>query len=443
MQMSIFGTGYVGLVTGVCFAEMGNDVLCADIDQTKIDQLRQGLSPIYEPGLEDLIKSNIEARRLSFTTDLTQAVHQSELLFVAVGTPSDENGSADLKVVLEVAAHIGRVMNESKTVVMKSTVPVGTCAQVRDLIRGELRARGVDHHVEIVSNPEFLREGTAIRDCLTPARVVVGVESPRSAELMKRLYQPFLKGGNPLLVMDCPSSEMTKYAANCMLAARISLMNEFAKLCDQVGADVEMVRRGVGSDHRLGPFFMYPGIGYGGSCFPKDVKAAIRIGDSAGVEMKILKAVESVNQGQRDYYFEKLRRLLGKDLKNRKVAVWGLSFKPGTDDIREAPALDLVARLLREGAQVQAHDPIAMPHVREVFKGSQGLHLFEHQYEALQEADLLCVVTEWKPFKEPNFKKMKELMKAPRILDGRNLYDPAHLRELGFEYLAIGRGQRS
>lgn len=438
MQISVFGTGYVGLVTGVCFAEMGNDVTCADIDKNKIAKLNDGISPIYEPGLDDLITNNIKARRIQFTTDLKSSVEKSDLLFIAVGTPSDVDGSADLKYVLSVAETIAEHMQGYKLIVTKSTVPVGTYLKVKERVQATLKKRGVKFEFDVCSNPEFLREGAAIEDCLKPSRVVVGVESEKAATTLKRLYDPFLKNGNPIMVMDPLSSEMTKYAANAMLATKISLMNEFSRLCDKVGADIENVRRGIGSDPRIGPHFIYAGVGYGGSCFPKDVRALIHTGREKDERLEILESVEAVNQLQRKNFFGKMKTKLG-SLNGKTIGVWGIAFKPGTDDIREAPAIDLIDWIMKEGGTVKAYDPVAAENAKEHFNNSKTLSFHSDQYDCLSGADALLIVTEWKSFREPNFKKMKELMKKALIFDGRNIYQADQMREAAIEYVSVGR----
>ncbi len=438
MQISVFGTGYVGLVTGVCFAEMGNDVICADIDAAKIAKLQDGISPIYEPGLDALITNNIQAKRITFTTDLKLAVSKSEIIFIAVGTPSDVDGSADLKYVLSVAETIAQNMNEYKLIVTKSTVPVGTYLKVKARIEETFKKRGQSFAFDVVSNPEFLREGSAIEDCLKPHRVVVGVESEKAAAILKRIYDPFLKNGNPYLTMDPLSSEMTKYAANAMLATKISLMNEFSRLCDKVGADIENVRRGLGSDPRIGPHFIYAGVGYGGSCFPKDVRALIHTGRDRDERLEILESVENVNIHQRKNFYGKVQKKLG-SLMGKTIAVWGIAFKPGTDDIREAPAMDLIDWSMKEGATVRAFDPVAAENAKAHFAGAAALSFYDDQYETLKGCDALLIVTEWKSFREPNFKKMKELLKKPLIFDGRNIYTTTAVVEMGFEYISVGR----
>lgn len=440
MKISVFGAGYVGLVTGICFAEMGNDVVCADIDEIKIGMLKGGGSPIYEPGFEKLIESNLRAKRIQFTLDLKQAVLDSDILFIAVGTPSDSDGSADLKHVLQVAESIGREMNGHKVVVIKSTVPVGTAVTVKSVIQRELSARHSEFEFDVVSNPEFLREGCAIEDALKPARVVVGCESDRARDAMRRLYEPFLKNGNPLLMMDSLSSEMTKYAANAMLATKISLMNELSRICEKTGADIESVRRGIGSDPRIGPHFIFAGVGYGGSCFPKDVRALIKAGANVGERMQILESVEQTNLLQRNKFIQKiLLKLIETKNVSQKVAIWGVSFKPGTDDIREAPSLDLISALLREGFQVCAYDPVAGDSLESHFENSSSLKIVEDQYQALEGAQALVIMTEWKSFREPNFEKMKILMNQALIFDGRNIYNPKDVKSAGFDYRPIGR----
>jgi UDPglucose 6-dehydrogenase len=439
MKISVFGTGYVGLVTGVCFAEMGNEITCVDIDPKKVAMLKEGKSPIFEPGLDELITNNNKAERLRFTTDSQVATESSDLLFIAVGTPMDVDGSADLKYVLQVAETIATHMNRSKIVVTKSTVPVGTCEKIREVIAKTLKKRGVNFTVDLVSNPEFLREGAAIEDCLKPARVVIGCESKHAEEMMARLYEPFLKNGNPMLVMDLLSSEMTKYAANAMLATRISLMNEFSRVCDKVGADIEHVRRGIGSDNRIGQHFIFAGIGYGGSCFPKDVRALIKAGHDQGERLNILEAVEEANELQRQNFIQKMKSQTGEKLQGQTIGVWGIAFKPGTDDIRDAPSLDLIESFLKSGATVKVYDPVAAENAKEHFGNNPNLHFCADQYSVLQDASALAIVTEWKSFKEPNFEKMRSLMKRPLIFDGRNLFSLKLMKEMKFQYFSIGR----
>ena len=438
MKISVFGTGYVGLVTGVCFADMGNDVICMDVDPKKVAMLQDGKSPIYEPGLDQLIADSIKGKRIQFTTDAKFAVENSDLLFIAVGTPSDVDGSADLKYVLQVAETIASHMNSYKVIINKSTVPVGTGLKVKNVVTKKLQERKSSLTFDVVSNPEFLREGNAIEDALKPSRVVVGCETDKAAEIMTRAYEPFLKNGNPMIIMDLFSSEMTKYAANSMLAAKISLMNEFSRVCEKVGADIEQVRKGIGSDFRIGPHFIFAGVGYGGSCFPKDVRALIKAGSDQDEHLEILNAVEKTNQIQRDNFFEKIQKNLG-SLSGKKIAVWGVAFKPGTDDIREAPALDLIQGFLDAGAEVMAYDPVAAANAREHYGNNSKINFVEDQYEAIQGAACLVIVTEWKSFKEPNFEKIKAALKTPFIFDGRNLFSLKVMRESGINYHSIGR----
>ena len=431
MKVAVVGTGYVGLVVGACLAETGNEVICADVDAAKINGLKQSKIPIYEPGLEPMVVRNQREGRLSFTTDVGQAVERSEVIFVAVGTPADEDGSADLQHVLDVARTVGQHMNAPKLVVTKSTVPVGTAEKVRAEI-----ARHTTTAFHVCSNPEFLKEGAAVEDFMKPDRVVVGVDSDDAAKVIEELYAPFVRTGNPLIVMDIPSAEMTKYAANAMLATRISFMNQIARLCEAVGANVSHVRRGIGSDRRIGQAFLFPGPGYGGSCFPKDVKALVRTATENEVPVDILHAVEAANEAQKHVLFQKLQRHLG-SLKEKTVAVWGLAFKAETDDVRESPALVLVEALLCEGVQVQVHDPAAMKTAARQL-GSRVKYA-THAYDALSGADALAVVTEWLEYRTPDFARMKQLLKKPLIVDGRNLYDPVKLGRLGFTYDSIGR----
>ena len=431
MKVAVVGTGYVGLVVGACLAETGNDVVCADVDAAKIKDLKANKLPIYEPGLEPIVVRNQREGRLTFTTDVGSAVERSEVVFIAVGTPPDEDGSADLQHVLAVATTIGKHMNASKVVVTKSTVPVGTAEKVRAQI-----ARETKTPFHVCANPEFLKEGAAVEDFMKPDRVVVGVDSPEAARVIEELYTPFVRTGNPLIVMDIASAEMTKYAANAMLATRISFMNQIAQLCEAVGADVTHVRRGIGSDRRIGQAFLFPGPGYGGSCFPKDVKALIRTGTERKMSFDILSAVEQANQRQKRVLFEKLQRHLG-SLSGKVIAVWGLAFKAETDDVRESPALVLIEELLRAGAKVQAHDPAAMETARQQL-GSR-VTLAGHGFDALAGADALAIVTEWLEYRNPDFARIKQLLKRPLIVDGRNLYDPQKLGRLGFTYDSIGR----
>lgn len=437
MKIAIVGTGYVGLVTGTCFAEMGVEVFCVDIDRQKIENLRNGVVPIYEPGLEEMVIRNYEVGRLHFTTDLTEVLDQVEIVFSAVGTPPDEDGSADLKYVLDVARTIGRAMNKYLLVVTKSTVPVGTARRIRQTIADELDRRGVTIDFDIASNPEFLKEGAAVKDFMHPDRIVVGVESDRARRLMEKLYHPFMLNNFRIIYMDIPSAEMTKYAANAMLATRISFMNDMANLCEIIGADVNMVRKGIGSDTRIGSSFLYAGCGYGGSCFPKDVKALIRTAAEHGYPMRILKAVEDVNEEQKTILFRKLSAHFGGDLQGRKVAMWGLAFKPETDDMREAPSLVLIDRLLEAGCQITAYDPVAIPEARR--RIGDRIAYAKNIYETVEGADVLMVVTEWKEFRLPAWARIRSLMKTPLILDGRNIYNIAEIEEAGFTYHCIGR----
>ncbi len=438
MRISIFGSGYVGLVTGVCFAEMGREVICADIDESKIQLLQNGVSPIYEPGLEALIASNLKDGRLLFTTDIESAIKSSEVLFIAVGTPSDIDGSADLQYVLKVAEAIGTSMNGYKVIVTKSTVPVGTSTRVRSIIEKTLATRKAAFDFDIIANPEFLKEGSAIEDCLKPSRVIIGYDNERAKNVMTSLYEPFVKNGNPIVSMDLASAELTKYAANAMLATKISFMNELSRICEHTGADIERVRHGIGADPRIGHHFIYPGVGYGGSCFPKDVRALIKMGEDLNDELHILKAVELTNQMQREHFFLKLQRHFG-SLQNKTIALWGLAFKPGTDDIRDAPSIDLIEKLLAAGATVVAFDPVATKNVIARFGERKNLKFVENQYQAAQGADALCVVTEWMQFREPDFKKLKKILLNPTIFDGRNIYSPQELHNQGFTLYAIGR----
>ena len=437
MKIAIVGTGYVGLVTGTCFAEMGVEVFCVDIDRQKIENLRNGVVPIYEPGLEEMVIRNYEVGRLHFTTELTEVLDQVEIVFSAVGTPPDEDGSADLKYVLDVARTIGRAMNKYLLVVTKSTVPVGTARRIRQTIADELDRRGVTIDFDIASNPEFLKEGAAVKDFMHPDRIVVGVESDRARRLMEKLYHPFMLNNFRIIYMDIPSAEMTKYAANAMLATRISFMNDMANLCEIIGADVNMVRKGIGADTRIGSSFLYAGCGYGGSCFPKDVKALISTAAEHGYPMRILKAVEDVNEEQKTLLFRKLSAHFGGDLQGRKVAMWGLAFKPETDDMREAPSLVLIDRLLEAGCQITAYDPVAIPEARR--RIGDRIAYANNIYETVEGADVLMVVTEWKEFRLPAWARIRSLMKTPLILDGRNIYNIAEIEEAGFTYHCIGR----
>ncbi len=435
MNIAVVGTGYVGLVAGACFAETGNEVICVDNNAKKVEALRAGDVPIFEPGLEDIVTSNTRAGRLSFTTSLKDAVQASDIVFIAVGTPQDEDGSADLTHVLAVAKGIGENMNGPKVVVDKSTVPVGTA----DLVRAEIE-KVSRHPVEVVSNPEFLKEGAAIDDFMRPDRVVIGVASEHAAKVMRELYRPFVRTNNPILVMDIRSAEMTKYAANTMLALRVSFMNEIANLCEQAGADINKVRVGIGTDSRIGMSFIFPGIGYGGSCFPKDVQALIRTGKDHGVDLRIARAVEDVNKSQKMLIVRKIvEHYRSDDLKGKTFAMWGLAFKPKTDDVREAPALSICSELVRRGARVKAYDPEANGTFREKFGDHKQMEYVGTNYDALVGADALIVCTEWNAFRQPNFGRIKQELSAPVIFDGRNIYDIEDMRSYGFQYYSVGR----
>lgn len=437
MNIAIVGTGYVGLVTGTCFAETGVNVTCVDVNAEKIENLQKGIIPIYEPGLEDMVQRNVNAGRLHFTTALENCLDNVDIVFSAVGTPPDEDGSADLSYVLAVAKTIGANMKKYTLVVTKSTVPVGTAHKVKDTIQAELDKRGVSIEFDVASNPEFLKEGNAIDDFMSPDRVVVGVESERAKKLMTKLYKPFMMLNSRVIFMDIPSAEMTKYAANSMLATRISFMNDIANLCELVGADVNMVRDGIGSDSRIGRKFLYPGCGYGGSCFPKDVKALIKTAEQNGYPMRVLKAVEEVNETQKSLLFEKLKKIFNGDLEGKTIALWGLAFKPGTDDMREAPALVLIEKLRKAGCVVRAYDPAAMGESKR--RIGDTIFYACDMYDALLDADALMLVTEWKEFRLPAWGVVKKTMKQPVILDGRNIYDAKELQDLGFVYRCIGK----
>lgn len=436
MNIAIVGTGYVGLVSGTCFAEMGIDVTCVDIDQNKINKLLNGEIPIYEPGLDEMVKRNVDAGRLHFTTSLISCLDNVEVVFSAVGTPPDEDGSADLKYVLEVARTFGQHINKYTILVTKSTVPVGTAKKVKAAIQEELNKRGVQVEFEVASNPEFLKEGAAIKDFMSPDRVVVGVESERAQKVMTKLYRPFLTNNFRVYFMDIPSAEMTKYAANAMLATRISFMNDIANLCDLVGANVDMVRKGIGTDARIGSKFLYAGCGYGGSCFPKDVKALAHTAREYGYTMGVIEAVEAVNERQKGIVVQKLRRKL-KSLKDKTIAVWGLSFKPETDDMREAPALVIIDQLIAEGAVVKVYDPVAMPECKRRI-GDRVIYC-KDMYEAVIDADAIALLTEWKVFRVPSWSVIKKVMKQPILIDGRNIYDKEEVISEGFDYSAIGK----
>lgn len=437
MNIAIVGTGYVGLVTGTCFAETGANVTCIDVNEEKIAKLKEGIIPIYEPGLEDMVERNVKAGRLHFSTSLVECLDDVEIVFSAVGTPPDEDGSADLKYVLEVARTIGKHINKYTLVVTKSTVPVGTAKKVKAAIQEELDKRGVDVAFDVASNPEFLKEGNAIDDFMSPDRVVVGVESERAKKLMSKLYKPFMYVNFRVIFMDIPSAEMTKYAANSMLATRISFMNDIANLCELVGADVTAVRDGIGSDSRIGRKFLYAGCGYGGSCFPKDVKALIKTVEQNGYDMKVLKAVEDVNERQKSILFDKLNRHFGGELKGKTIALWGLAFKPGTDDMREAPSLVLIEKLKAAGCHVRAFDPVAINESRR--RIGDTIYYATDIYDAVLEADALMLVTEWKEFRMPNWKVIKKVMNEPVVFDGRNIFDSDDVQENGFIYHCIGK----
>lgn len=437
MKIAIVGTGYVGLVTGTCFAEIGVNVTCVDTNSEKIESLQKGVIPIYENGLEEMVLRNVKAKRLKFTTSLESCLNDVEVIFSAVGTPPDEDGSADLSYVLEVARTIGRHMNQYKLVVTKSTVPVGTARRVRAAIQEELDKRGVTIEFDVASNPEFLKEGNAISDFMSPDRVVVGVESERAKKLMSKLYKPFLLNNFRVIFMDIPSAEMTKYAANSMLATRISFMNDIANLCELVGADVNMVRSGIGSDTRIGRKFLYPGIGYGGSCFPKDVKALIKTAEQNGYDMRVLRAVEEVNETQKSALFDKLQKLFGNDLQNKTIAIWGLAFKPETDDMREAPVLVLIDKLQQAGCNIRAYDPAAMEECKR--RIGDTIYYARDMYDAVLDADVLMLVTEWKEFRLPSWAVIKKTMAQQIVLDGRNIYEKKEMEEQGFIYHCIGK----
>jgi UDPglucose 6-dehydrogenase len=443
VKITVVGAGYVGLVTGACLAEMGNHVVCLDVDPRKIDMLQRGEVPIHEPGLDAVIARNAAAGRLQFTTDVVAAVGHGTLQFIGVGTPPDEDGSADLQYVLAAAENIGRHMTDYKVVVDKSTVPVGTADKVRARIGQVLAERGVDLKYAVVSNPEFLKEGAAVDDFMRPDRIVIGSDDERASLLMRAVYAPFMRNKDKLVVMDVRSAELTKYAANAMLATRISFMNELALLAERVGADIEWVRKGIGTDQRIGSHFLYAGTGYGGSCFPKDVKALIRTGQDNGMQLGVLQAVEDANERQKQVLVQRVLARFGEDLTGRTFAVWGLAFKPNTDDMREAPSRVIIAELTRRGAAIQAYDPVAMTEARRVLAGTPRVSFVDHQSAALEGADALLIVTEWKEFRTPDFDHIKATLKQPLVLDGRNLYEPALMREFGIEYIGVGRVLRS
>jgi len=437
MKIAVVGTGYVGLVSGTCFAETGITVTCVDIDQKKIDNLKQGIIPIYEPGLDNMVKSNVEKGLLFFSTSLEESIVDCEAVFIAVGTPPDEDGSADLQYVLAVANEIGQYMQDYLVIATKSTVPIKTAEKVREKVADALKKRNVEIAFDVASNPEFLKEGAAINDFLKPDRIVIGTDSERAEKLMRRLYKPFLLNGHPIVFMDITSAEMTKYAANSMLATKISFMNDIANLCEVVGADVNMVRKGIGSDTRIGNKFIYPGAGYGGSCFPKDVKALIRTGDEYNRSLEILKAVELVNDNQKNVLPTKIRAHFGNDLNGKKIGIWGLSFKPHTDDMREAPSLRIIEELIKNGVEIRAYDPVAMEEAKRLL--GDKIEFCEDKYEAMIDTDGLVVVTEWPEFRVLNYRVLIKLMREKVIFDGRNIYDAEELQEYGFTYYSIGR----
>jgi UDPglucose 6-dehydrogenase len=436
MKIVVIGTGYVGLVTGTCFAEVGIDVTCIDIDSEKIENLKKGIMPIYEPGLEEMVLRNVEKGRLHFSTSLAESVKDCDVAFIAVGTPPGEDGSADLKYVIGVAREIGANINDYIVVVTKSTVPVGTAKKVKAAVKEELDKRNTTIEFDVASNPEFLKEGAAIDDFLRPDRIVIGVESKKAEDIMRRLYKPFLLNGHPIIFMDVPSAEMTKYAANAMLATKISFMNDIANLCEIMGADVNLVRKGIGSDPRIGQKFIYPGIGYGGSCFPKDVKALIRTAAENGYNMRILNAVEEVNEAQKSVLFNKIMKHYNGAIKGKTFGIWGLSFKPKTDDMREAPSLVIIQHLLNAGANIKTYDPVAMHEAKKIL--GEQVEYCKDQYDAIIDVDALLVVTEWPEFRSPNFKVMAKLMKSKTIFDGRNIYDLDEMKDNGYTYYCIG-----
>jgi UDPglucose 6-dehydrogenase len=436
MKIIVVGTGYVGLVTGTCFAEVGIDVICVDIDTSKIENLKKGILPIFEPGLETLVQKNVSKGRLQFSTSLEESITGADVAFIAVGTPPGENGSADLQYVIEVAKQIGKHMNSYGVIVTKSTVPVGTALKVQDAIQEELNSRNISIQFDVASNPEFLKEGAAIEDFLKPDRIVVGVSSKEAEDVMRKLYKPFLLNGHPIIFMDVPSAEMTKYTANSMLATKISFMNEIANLCEIMGADVNMVRKGIGSDARIGNKFIYPGIGYGGSCFPKDVKALIKTAAENGYGMRILQAVEEVNEFQKTVLFTKLMNRFQGKIEGKTIAMWGLSFKPNTDDMREAPSLTLIKSIIEAGGIVQAYDPVAMNEARHML--GDTIKYCNNEYKALENADALLIVTEWIDFRSPDFDKIKATLNNPIVFDGRNIFDTTEMNDMGFEYYGIG-----
>jgi UDPglucose 6-dehydrogenase len=436
MKIAIVGTGYVGLVTGTCFAEVGMNVTCIDIDQKKIDNLHKGILPIYEPGLDEMVSRNVEKKRLHFSTNLAEAIQGAEVVFIAVGTPPDEDGSADLKYVLAVASSIGEHAQHPMVVVTKSTVPVGTAEKVRGALKEQLAKRQSDLEIYVASNPEFLKEGAAIEDFMKPDRIVVGIDNPKAEEFIRKLYKPFLMNGHPIYFMDIPSAEMTKYAANAMLATKISFMNDIANLCEIMGADVNMVRKGIGSDTRIGTKFIYPGVGYGGSCFPKDVKALIKTAKENKYNMRVLSAVEEVNENQKEVLFNKVKNHFKGNLKGKKFALWGLSFKPKTDDMREAPSLVIIEKLLKEGASVVAYDPVAMHEAQRMIGDTIAYSM--DMYDSLNDADALLIVTEWPEFRVPDFDEITKRLNEKTLFDGRNIFDFQDMKKLGYNYYCVG-----
>jgi len=437
MKITIVGTGYVGLVSGTCLSETGINVHCIDKDDDKIEKLNQGIIPIYEPGLAPMIRRNVDSGRLKFSTDIKEALEGSEAVLIAVGTPPDEDGSADLKYVMAVAEDIGRYMTDYLLVITKSTVPIGTSEKVREKITSELAVRKASIDFDVASNPEFLKEGDAVNDCMKPERIIVGADSERAFRLIEKMYKPFVLNGHPVIFMDIPSAEMTKYAANAMLATKISFINDMANLCEKVGADINMVRRGIGSDSRIGNKFIYAGLGYGGSCFPKDVKAIIKTAADHGYELRVMKAVDEVNESQKESIFHKVYSHFGKDIKGRKIGLWGLSFKPNTDDMREAPSLTLIRSFLDKGAEICAYDPVAMEEAKR--RLGDSIAYSQDSYGALVDADALVLVTEWNEFRNPNWTVIKKIMKNKVVFDGRNIYEKDLLQQAGFTYYGIGR----
>lgn len=437
MKIIVAGTGYVGLVSGTCLAETGVNVVCIDVDKKKIERLNNGVVPIYEPGLEPMIKRNAEKKRLEFSTNIKDHLDDVDIIFIAVGTPPGEDGSADMKYVLEVARETGRYMNDYKVIVTKSTVPVGTSKMIKKAVKEELQKRNLDIEFDVASNPEFLKEGAAVEDFMKPDRIILGIDSDRARKMLDRLYHPFLLNGHPLIYMDIPSAELTKYAANCMLATKISFMNEIANLCEKVGANINSVRKGIGSDPRIGNKFIYAGIGYGGSCFPKDVKALIKTAAVYDYEPELIKAVESVNNRQKEVLFDKINRHFNSDLKGKAFGVWGLSFKPNTNDMREAPSLVVINKLIEAGASVKVFDPVAVPEAKEML--GDKVYYGSDMYDVLIDADALLLITEWNEFRIPNFKLMGKIMKNKIVFDGRNIYERGDVTENGFTYYGIGR----